>query len=172
MKIGTKSLLFGVHQFAIHPWFVAWAWWQLYSFPWDPRLWVAFFVHDLGYWGKSNMDGITGRSHPEFGAKIMSLFGPYWRDFCLYHSRFFAKQKNMPFSRLCVADKLAIALTPAWLYLPMAWLTGELKEYMQLAKEDSLATEYSSSSRKWFQNVQWACKQWAMKQYKELNDGD
>ena len=60
MNVGTRSLLFGVHQFAIHPWFVAAAWWRLYGFPFDPRLWVAFFVHDLGYWGKPNMDGAEG----------------------------------------------------------------------------------------------------------------
>jgi hypothetical protein len=74
MKIGTKSVLFGAHQFAIHPWFVALAWWKLYGFPWDPRLWVAFFVHDLGYIGKPNMDGPEGEAHPEFGAAAMSLF--------------------------------------------------------------------------------------------------
>ena len=37
MKIGTRSVLFGAHQFATHPWFVAAAWWRLYGFPWDPR---------------------------------------------------------------------------------------------------------------------------------------
>ena len=54
MNIGTKSVLFGAHQFLIHPWFVAWGWWTLYGFPWDPRLWVAFVVHDLGYIGKKS----------------------------------------------------------------------------------------------------------------------
>jgi len=73
MKIGTKSVLFGAHQFLIHPLFVALAWWQLYGFPWDPRLWVAFFVHDLGYLGKPNMDGPEGESHPWLGARIMGL---------------------------------------------------------------------------------------------------
>lgn len=71
MKIGTKSLLFGYHQFLIHPLFVARAWWKLYGFPWDPRLWFAFFTHDLGYWGKPNMDGPEGESHPWTGANIM-----------------------------------------------------------------------------------------------------
>ncbi len=31
VKVGTRSLLFGAHQFAIHPWFVAAAWWRLYG---------------------------------------------------------------------------------------------------------------------------------------------
>jgi hypothetical protein len=71
MKIGTKSVLFGAHQFLIHPWFVAAAWWKLYGFPWDPRLWVAFILHDLGYWGKPNMDGPEGETHVEWAANVM-----------------------------------------------------------------------------------------------------
>ena len=79
MTIGTKSVLFGAHCFFLHPFFVARAWWHLYGFPWDPRLWVAFFVHDLGYIGKPNMDGPEGEDHPWFGAKAMGyLFD--WRE--------------------------------------------------------------------------------------------
>lgn len=74
MRIGTKSVLFGAHCFFLHPWFVAWGWWKLYGFPFDPRLWVAFFVHDLGYLGKPNMDGPEGEDHPRFGAELMSMF--------------------------------------------------------------------------------------------------
>jgi hypothetical protein len=83
MKIGTKSVLFGAHQFLIHPIILFIAWLKEYGVSsvligyrlvwvetrlnnresfrnlqqrsvhagiWDPRLWVAFFVHDLGYW--------------------------------------------------------------------------------------------------------------------------
>ena len=42
---------------------------------------------------------------------------------------------GLPISRLCLADKLAFALTPAWLYLPMARWTGELQEYMVRSRE-------------------------------------
>jgi len=130
MKIGTKSLLFGAHQFLIHPFFVALAWWRLYGFPWDPRLWIAFFVHDLGYFGSPNMDGEAGKEHPILGAHIMSLlFGQRWLSFCLLHSRYYANMCCCAPSRLCYADKLAICIEPAWLYLPRAWLTGELAEY-------------------------------------------
>jgi len=51
MKVGTKGVLFGGHCFFIHPWFVALAWWRLYGFPFDPKLWIAFFVHDIGLLG-------------------------------------------------------------------------------------------------------------------------
>lgn len=134
MNVGTRSVLFGAHQFLLHPWFVAFAWWKLYGFPFDPRLWVAFFVHDLGYVGKPNMDGPEGERHVEFGARLMGFFfGAKWRDFCLYHSRFYAKKNGQQFSRLCVADKLAIVLTPFWLYAPMVRATGEVREYMRIA---------------------------------------
>ena len=138
MKIGTKSVLYGAHCFFLHPWFVAKAWNDLYGFPWDPRLWVAFFVHDLGYWGKPNMDGEEGELHPYFGAEVMGwLFGKEWYDFSLYHSRFLAKRNGAQFSKLCVADKLAIAITPSWLYIPMVKATGELAEYMKDAERNS-----------------------------------
>jgi len=84
MKTGTKSLLYGAHCFLLHPVFVAIAWIKLYGFPWDPRIWIAFFVHDLGYWGKQNMDGPEGKIHPELGARIMHfLFDGWQTDKCV-----------------------------------------------------------------------------------------
>jgi hypothetical protein len=53
MKVGTKSVILGVHAVLIHPFFVACAWWRLFGFSWDPRLWLAFLVHDLGYLRKA-----------------------------------------------------------------------------------------------------------------------
>lgn len=134
MNIGTRSLLFGIHQVFIHPWFVAYAWWKLYGFPSDPRLWVAFFIHDLGYWGKPNMDGPEGETHPELGAAIMGkLFGQDWGDFCLLHSRHYARERKRNFTQLCVADKLASIIYPRGFYLFLANLTGELHEYKRVA---------------------------------------
>lgn len=172
MKMGTKSVLFGAHQFLIHPWFVAWGWWTLYGFPFDPRLWCAFILHDLGYVGKPNMDGPEGETHPEFGADLMrGLFGAEWGDFCLLHSRYYAKTLGKQPSRLCMADKLAIALTPAWLYLPMVRATGEISEYMAHAKhrivgninitEEEKRRVVSSSQREWYAGVRSYCRRWA-----------
>ena len=78
MKLGTKSLLFGAHQFILHPMFVAIAWIKLFGFPKDPRVWVAFLVHDWGYWGKKDMDGEDGKTHPELGAQIMHALFDRW----------------------------------------------------------------------------------------------
>ena len=148
VRIGTKSVLFGAHCFFLHPFFVAEAWRRLYGFPRDPRLWAAFFLHDIGYIGKANMDGREGESHPETGARIMGwLFdglkrgplgngdrGTYWHDFCLFHSRHYAKAAGKPYSKLCVADKLAFAIDPKWLYLLRVRLTGEISEYLENAR--------------------------------------
>ena len=71
MTVGTKSVLFGAHCFLIHGFFVARGWWTLWGFPWDPRLWTAFFVHDLGYLGCGDMDGSEEEEHVHLGAKIM-----------------------------------------------------------------------------------------------------
>ena len=120
----------------LHPWFVALAWWKLHGFPWDARLWFAFWLHDAGYIGKPNLDGPEGETHVELGARIMGLlFGKSWGAFTASHSRYWAKRNGCQVSRLCLADKLAFVLTPAWLYLPMAQATGELYEYMLRARE-------------------------------------
>jgi len=137
MKVGTKSVLFGAHCFVLHPWFVAIAWIKLYGFPFDPRIWIAFFVHDLGYWGKPNMDGPEGETHVELGAKIMGVFGKEWSDFSMYHSRYYAKKNSAQPSKLCFADKLSFSLTPAWLYLPLTAATGEINEYLKNAQKSN-----------------------------------
>ena len=166
MRIGTKSVLFGAHCFFLHPWFVAMGWWKLYGFPFDPRLWCAFFLHDIGYLGKPNMDGKEGEAHVEFGTKVMAfIFGQKWGDFCRYHSRFYAKKDGRNPSLLCIADKLAITLTPAWLYLPMVNWTGEIKEYMAMSVQNG-NTKYAfmsidhKSQREWYANMQAYLVRW------------
>lgn len=170
MKIGTKSVLFGAHCFFIHPIFVFAAWWKLYGFPLDPRLWVAFFVHDLGYWKKPNMDGPEGETHVEFGAKIMEIFGKKWAEFSRYHSRFYAKKDGVNPSKLCIADKLAICLEPHWLYLPRVNWSGEIKEYMKLAgqreNDGEPVSKYESmkistkSQKDWFDAMTSYLRRW------------
>jgi len=114
MRVGTKSVLYGAHCVALHPWFLAVAWSRLYGFPWDIRLWFAFALHDVGYFSRSDMDGLAGETHVELGARIMtSLFGESWGAFTAAHSRYWAKRNGRQFSRLCVADKLAFVLNTA-----------------------------------------------------------
>ena len=134
MRVGTKSVIFGVHSILAHPFFVAWAWWRLYGFPWDGKLWLAFLLHDAGYFRKADMEGDQGQRHVVLGGRIMGwLFGQQWRDFVLCHSRHWARRAGKRYSKPCVADKLAFVLTPSWLYVPMAGWSGELAEYMRVA---------------------------------------
>lgn len=133
MLVGTKSILYGGHQFIIHPIILFFCYWRLYSFPFDPRLWVCFVVHDWGYFGCKDMDGYTGKYHPVFGASIVRvLFGGKWCVFCVTHSRKIveilrkATEIDYRISKLGVADKLAIVYTPLWMYC-----REELSEYIR-----------------------------------------
>ena len=204
IPIGTRSVLIGAHCFFIHPWFVAIAWWKLFGFPWDGRLWFAFFTHDLGYWNMPNMDGEEGEDHPRIAARwsgdlfdtrfptreddynfvgrlCNKLWGRrpscHWYRMTMFHSRFLAKKYNAPFSQLCVADKLALALEPWWLYLPRVVITGEIHEYMNLARERTEAGEPKfasmklnlSSRRRWFEEVCEYLRRW-VEEHKDMKE--
>lgn len=171
MSIGTKSILFGAHAFWLHPFFVAEAWRQLYGFPWDVRLWVAFFVHDLGYWKATDLEGPEGEKHVYAGARILSwLFGDEWGEFCRRHSRCWAKKQGCKVSRLAAADKLAFVMTPWWLYLPMVSATGELTEYMTVSRqrhtgdcsfaESELLLLSSGDARSWLSGLHAYTRRW------------
>jgi hypothetical protein len=160
MTIGTKSSLYGAHQFLLHPLMLAIAWTKLYGFPLDPRLYVAFLIHDWGYFGCTDMDGPSGSRHPERGARIMSaLFGKEWGDFCLFHSRSYAKDAGQRFSRLCVADKYATAILPVWLQAFLVSLTGEIEEYMSNPQIKSTAIK-SGDVRLYCQDFVAELKKW------------
>jgi hypothetical protein len=174
MTVGTRSVVFGVHNILIHPLFVGIAWWKLFGPPLDPRLWIAFLVHDIGYIGKSSVEGPIGETHVELGALVMqALFGKSWGDFCRRHSRYYARCRGLRISGLCVADKLAFVLTPAWLYLPLASASGELAEYMERSKERQAGNECftpaesarleSNNPREWLKGLQSYTYRWVLR---------
>lgn len=133
MKLGTRSLLFGVHQFAWHPITVWLAWRRLYGAPgW--RETVCILIHDWGYWGCAEMDGPEGEAHPYLGARLAGwLFGPAYRVLVLHHSRTLCRAAGVEPSRLCWADKLSMLYDPSWFYLLRARATGEIHEYRRQA---------------------------------------
>jgi hypothetical protein len=174
MKIGTKSLLAGAHCLLIHPLFVWRAWWRLFGVPWDPRVVCGCFLHDIGYFGRDEIEGTTGDEHVLLGARLMGwLFGPEWADECVRHSRSWCKRTGLPVSRLGLADKLAFAIIPAWLYIPMARWSGELAEYMQASKERrnesfteaELRLLNSKDSREWLEGLQRYTLRWVQQQH-------
>lgn len=139
MNIGTKSVLFGVHQFILHPIIVLIAWWIIYRDMPKLHEFAAIITHDVGYWGSPNMDGEEGEEHPERVAawwrKHFGEFGEKVAVEVLGHSRFHAGKNNLPLSKLFQPDKLASAIYPKWLYLLLANLSGEIHEYMGHAKD-------------------------------------
>lgn len=175
MKKGTKSLLFGVHQFLWHPITVWIAWMWLFRELPNWREMVCIVIHDWGYWGKANMDDEEGERHPEVGAAIAGwLFdrplsckswnplkilhdavlwdhrsnGDYLQ-LCLFHSRHYARNACQDPSSLCWADKLSIIFEPWWLYLPRAWASGELAEYRKIAAGAGFIP-LTASHREWY----------------------
>lgn len=148
MRIGTKSLLFGCHQFLIHPAFVFLAWVRLWGWP-SWRMAVAIIIHDWGYWGCEKMDDERGERHPLWAEDVCCRIGRlrrrWWNsswskkwflvgEECVFHSRFLAKKYCRKPSRLCWADKLGTAMYPVWLWVLLAKLTGEVREYMDQRK--------------------------------------
>ena len=131
MRIGTRSLLYGYHQVFIHAVFTFIAWLKVMRRLPNLAEFVCIIVHDWGYFGKPNMDGEEGETHPEGPARIVGrIFGQKYHDLCLYHSRFYAKQDGAKPSILCWVDKYSARLYPTWLWVFLAWSTGEIKEYM------------------------------------------
>lgn len=137
MKVGTKSLLFGIHQVFIHPYVVYKAWKFLYGRPtW--REFVCIFIHDWGYWGRPDLDGESGVDHPKLGASIAynlfsKVYGKEYYYLCSGHSRTYAKMYGFQVSKLCWADKLSFCFENRRFYLFRAKLSGELK----LVREES-----------------------------------
>jgi len=144
LSTGTKSVLFGVHQFLWHPFTVYLAWRELYGNPSLQDL-VCILVHDLGYLGKSTMNGPDGIYHPELGATIAGfLCGKSAALQCLGHSRAYASRFGFPLSKLCWADKLSPKFDPAPFYWIRASLSNELAEYRK-----SIPWEQNQSSFSW-----------------------
>ena len=160
MNTGTKSVLFGVHQFVLHPVLVAWAWFIIYREVPKAHEWAAIITHDIGYWGSPNMDGPEGEDHPERVAawwrKHFGEFGERVAIEVLGHSRFHAKKNNLPLSKLFRPDKFSTALYPCWLYLLLGNLSGEIREYMEHTETGKYADEYRvyKGQLQWLMEIQ------------------
>lgn len=119
------------------------------------------------------MDSIEGERHVLLGGRIMGwLFGSKWREFVLCHSRHWAKRLGRRYSKLCVADKLAFVMTPAWLYLPMAQASGELAEYKRVASARQSGGQFSNfelsllkcrSPEVWLEGLKSCTRRWIEK---------
>lgn len=105
----------------------------------DPRLYLTFWLHDLGVLFAADVEG---ERHGELGARIVTLVcdppatrqpvrTPWgtlslgaWGRFTLLHSRAYARHLGVSPSRLCAADQLAIAFER--LYVTRVLASGEI----------------------------------------------
>lgn len=135
MRIGTKTLLYGNHQFILHPLMVGIAWVRIYHKLPNPKEAICIAIHDWGYWGKPNIDGPEGEQHPYWAANWAEKYlGFKYLELCQYHSSFLAKKHDAPVSRLCLPDKYGVIMTPLWLLVLLGRLTGETTEYRNAPK--------------------------------------
>src|SRR5262245_12082195 len=176
MNIGTRTILFGVHQFLWHPFTVYRAWCWLYGR--RPNWWqtIAILTHDLGYWGKPNLDGEEGRKHPYGGAffaewlaegvaNLLRIpnsieYGNATYALALGHSKELCRKRNTIPSLLCWADKACVLFDPPWLYLLRTRLAGELSEFKKNAEPQigEVADEvwldwYRARVRSWIRGI-------------------
>ena len=143
MNIGTKTLLFGCHQFILHPIYTWLGWRKVYGPHYSSLIWIAFIMHDWGLWGMKEFDGPED-NHTVRSAQIVDNtcyklrlpFRSFWDLHCqvLNHSRFYASYMDRTPSQLCAADKVGTALMPSWLWAILAYLTGEGWVYMDNGK--------------------------------------
>lgn len=157
---GKLSLLFGVHQFFIHPLLVLFAWIELYRLPNFKEL-ICIIIHDWGLWFCKNLDDAKGENHPFFGAGIaVKLLDRYpntkYRDLCMLHSRHLSKTLGFKPSKLCYADKLSLKYEWYWFYILRAKISGEIKEYRQLAHLNN-TVDKKQTNKEWFDFVRNGC---------------
>ena len=148
MNVGTKSLLFGVHQFLWHPIVVLLAWYRLFGRPTLKDL-VCIIVHDWGYMGSPEMDGSVGTLHPLRSAKFVRWLGKDAEDMVKYHSRRLANELGEEPSKLCLADKLSFVYEIPCFYLFRARITGELAEYRRSSERAGFCP-LETSDIEWF----------------------
>ena len=112
MTEGTKSLLFGCHQFFMHPFFVLIAWVKEYR-SW-PRFWelVCIVLHDVGHIGKQYLSDPSAKAeHWKLGAQICGrLFGQRGFEMVAGH----VGKSGFTRSKLFIPDKRSWLETWDW----------------------------------------------------------
>lgn len=148
--IGTRSILWGVHSMLWHPFVVLLGWITLFGLPSLKEL-LCIIVHDIGYIGMRNIDGIEGITHCQMGAKMAGkLLGERYRELVLHHSRTYCKTFGGAPSKLCWADKVSILYEIQWFYIFRARLSGEIKEWRGVTKDKY---PLDMSDKEWLKSI-------------------
>lgn len=159
MRLGTKTLLFGVHGFFIHPILVLIAWVKIYhEFP-SWRELVCIIIHDWGYWGKTTLKDKDGDNHPEFGANLAGKwFGKEWHDFVLGHSNFYIIRHGVSRSKLLAPDKYWHCIIPIWFYKIISVPSGEWNHYRSVTNARQVGP-LTDSDEMWWKKIQDRCRE-------------
>lgn len=109
MKIGTRSLLYGAHQFMLHPLFLALAWRKLYGAPLDPRLWVALALFALSIASLIAFfsTGATFTTATHIHEQVIAFVGVPLRAMCGVFSGRLALQRCTDFGARFFADGMS-----------------------------------------------------------------
>jgi len=141
---GTKSYLFGCHQFLLHPLWVLIAWRLEYK-SW-PKWWelVCIFLHDIGICGREYLSNKKAKKgHWYLGARESSwLFNSGLFSFMhlglkpyLFIAGHSPSESGHPESKLYRADKRSWLVAPIW----WLWWNYKIEKYKS----------WSSSPREW-----------------------
>jgi hypothetical protein len=134
MKTAIRSYLFGMHNPILHSITITIAWIRLFhTLPSFKEL-LCIIFHDIGYLRQTTIDGDDNK-HPEFGAYLCgALLGKKYYLLCIAHSRDYAKNLNIPLSKLGYTDKASILIYPNWLFNLIIHFGGEADEYHRTTK--------------------------------------
>ena len=158
MTLGTKTVLFGFHQFLIHPIIVTIAWIRLYKSLPTFKEFICICLHDIGYIGKNDIKGEEGDRHPELGARIANrLLGPKYRDFILGHSTYYIYRHRVKRSKLLSADKFIFVNMSLTFFKIMTTLSGEFTYYRNQRNSRQVCDE-SESDKVWFDKIKKAAR--------------
>ncbi len=135
MTQGTKSFLFGCHQFLLHPYFILKAWKFWYGKYPNWREIVCIFIHDIGIIGLDYLEKGRKDGHWNKGALLVKrLFGRKYFNFCAGHTdewHFLGsellKDKTASRSKLFIPDKISYLFCPLWWLKWCTYLEGFLK---------------------------------------------
>jgi hypothetical protein len=130
---------------------------------------MAILLHDCCYVGSPDMDGEFGEQHPvRSAALLLKIFGTSEgsieaADEILGHSRRLCARWGIGPSKLCAADKMALAFECRWFYLLRVRLSGEIEEYKANAV-NSLSLPPEVTDRQWFDWARAKCVSAALNQ--------
>lgn len=140
MTEGTKSYLFGCHQFLLHPLWVLMAWKLEYK-AW-PCWWelICILLHDVGICGRQYMSNDKAKEgHWELGAALSSKIimyltprrkrltlspTPYWYRARKLIAGHCPNESHLPKSKLFIPDKRSFLVAPIWWEWWNYWVEG------------------------------------------------